>query len=106
MISEEATQFYLTLAQRDIGMMAEALQKLVTPEMIQARDNDDSGYAADLISTAAVIYAKIAWHHGYEARVDSPYIPAVAADRAAGAVRRPLWFLEVVTVAQGASALR
>jgi hypothetical protein len=33
------------------------------------------GYAADLISTAAVIYAKIAWHHGYEVRVDSPYIP-------------------------------
>jgi hypothetical protein len=69
-------QFYLALAERDIGMMAQALQKLVTPKMIQARDNDDSGYAADLISTAAVIYAKIAWFHGYEVRVDSPYIPA------------------------------
>lgn len=42
---------------------------------MRSRINDDSGYAADLISTEAVIYAKIAWFHGYEVRVDSPYIP-------------------------------
>ena len=33
-------------------------------------------FTADLISTAAVIYAKIAGLHGHELRVDSPYVPA------------------------------
>jgi len=61
---------------RDIGGMTDALHKLVTPKMVKARNNDDSGDAADLISTAAVIYTRIAWFHGYELRVDSPYIPS------------------------------
>jgi len=69
-------EFYLALARRDVGGMTEALQKLVTPKMVHARSNDDSGYAADLISTAAVIYSKVAWYHGIEVCVDSPYIPA------------------------------
>jgi len=69
-------EFYLALARRDVGTMTEALHKLVTPKMVKARNNDDIGYARDLISTAAVIYAKIAWFHGYEVRVDSPYIPS------------------------------
>jgi hypothetical protein len=69
-------EFYLALARRDVGTMTEALYKLVTPKLVKARNNDDSGYAADLISTAAVIYSKIAWFHGFEVRVDSPYIPS------------------------------
>jgi hypothetical protein len=40
--------------------MNEVLGQLVTPNAIRARINDDSGYTAHLISTAAVIYAKIA----------------------------------------------
>jgi ABC-type uncharacterized transport system permease subunit len=31
------------------------------------RQDDDSGFAEDLISTAGVIYAKIAWLHGFMA---------------------------------------
>jgi hypothetical protein len=69
-------EFYQALARRDMGAMTEVLKSLVTPKMIRARANDDSGYAEGLISTAAVIYAKIAWYHGYEVRVDSPYIPS------------------------------
>jgi len=69
-------EFYLALGRRDVGTMTEALHKLVTPKMVKARNNEDSGYATDLISTAAVIYTKIAWFHGYEVRVDSPYIPS------------------------------
>ena len=42
---------------------------------LYARKDDDSGYMADLVSSAAVIYAKIAWLHGHEVRVNSPYIP-------------------------------
>ena len=68
--------FYLALARSDIGTMQDVLKQLVTPKAVHARSNDDSGYTADLISTAAVIYAKIAWRHGYQIKVDSPYIPA------------------------------
>ena len=35
----------------------------------------EGGYTADLICTPAVIYSKLAWRHGYEIVVDSPYIP-------------------------------
>jgi hypothetical protein len=68
--------FYLALAHRDIKKMTAVLEDMVTAKAMRSRSNDDSGYAADLISTAAVIYAKIAWHHSCEVRVDSPYIPS------------------------------
>jgi hypothetical protein len=55
--------------------MTEVCQTLVTPKMLKSRINDDSGYMADLICTAAVIYAKIAWYHGFEVHPASPYIP-------------------------------
>jgi len=65
--------FYLALARRDTGKMQEALAQLVTP---YPRVGEGSGFTEDLISTAAVVYAKIAWRHGYHVQVDSPYIPA------------------------------
>nr|WP_301540015.1 Imm49 family immunity protein [Ralstonia pickettii] len=67
--------FYLALARGDIDKMQEILGQLVTSKAVRARSDDDGGYAADLISSAAVIYAKIAWRHGYQVKVDSPYIP-------------------------------
>ena len=68
--------FYLALAHRDLGRMQEVLQELATPQALRARAKDESGFTEDLISTPAVIYAKIAWLHGCEIRVDTPYIPA------------------------------
>jgi hypothetical protein len=68
--------FFMALACQDTSAMEDALHALVSPRAVKGRADDDSGYAADLISTAAVIYAKIAWLHGHEVHVDSPYIPA------------------------------
>lgn len=68
-------RFLLALARQQKAAMEEALHSLVSPKAVRARSNDDSGYTADLISTTAVIYAKIAWLHGYEVRVESPYVP-------------------------------
>ncbi|MDB5802957.1 MAG: hypothetical protein JWN73_279 [Betaproteobacteria bacterium] len=68
--------FYLALAQGNIEKMQEVLEQLVTPKAVHGRSDDDSGFTEGLISTAAVIYAKIAWRHGYQVMVDSPYIPA------------------------------
>ncbi len=67
--------FYLALARADIDGMNSTLQQLVMPKAVQGRSNDESGFTDDLISTAAVIYAKIAWRNGFEVAVDSPYVP-------------------------------
>jgi hypothetical protein len=67
--------FYLALAQGDIEKMQYVLQEIISPKAINARLDYESGFTADLISTPAVIYAKIAWRHGYKVKVDSPYIP-------------------------------
>jgi hypothetical protein len=69
-------KFFLALARQDKPAMEDALRDLVTPTAVGTRVNDDSGYVADLISTAAVIYAKIAWLHGHKVQVDSPYVPS------------------------------
>lgn len=67
--------FYLALAQGDIEKMQNVLQEIVSPKAINTRLDYETGYTADLISTPAVIYAKIAWRHGYKVKVASPYVP-------------------------------
>ncbi len=67
--------FFLALAHGDIEKMQDVLQEILTPKAVRVRRNDESGYTEDLISTYAVIYSKIAWRHGYQVKVDSPYIP-------------------------------
>ena len=69
-------QFYFALANGDVEGMEVALRQIVQAKALAARHNDESGFTADLISTPAFIYAKIAWRHGYEVRVDSTYIPS------------------------------
>jgi hypothetical protein len=68
--------FYKALAQGDMGKMQSVLQELLSSKVLKARGDDENGFTEDLIFTPAVIYAKIAWRHGYEVKVDSPYVPA------------------------------
>lgn len=68
-------RFWAALGQRDAGAMQRALEELVEPRLLLGRENDESGYTAFLISTPAVVYAKIAWLHGYEVSVASPFVP-------------------------------
>lgn len=67
--------FYLALADGDMTGMEAALSEIVSPKGIRGRYNVESGFTQDLISTDAVVYAKIAWRHGYEVKVDPPYVP-------------------------------
>jgi Immunity protein 49 len=69
-------EFYRTLAKGDIAGMEAALREIASPKIVRQRSNDGSGFTQDLISSYAVIYAKIAWRHGYKVKVDSPYVPA------------------------------
>jgi len=67
--------FYLALANGDIAGMEEALAQITSPKGLRGRNNNESGYSESLICTHAVIYAKMAWRHGYQVSVDTPFIP-------------------------------
>ncbi|WP_175948506.1 Imm49 family immunity protein [Burkholderia pyrrocinia] len=68
--------FYLALARHDVPGMEAVLQKLVSPKTAKARNVEpEFGFTEKLIGTHAVIYAKIAWRHGFEVKVDTPWIP-------------------------------
>lgn len=69
-------QFYLALAQGDMARMETILQQLVSRNMLARRGKDESGFTSDLIFTPAIIYAKIAWRHGFQVKLDSAHVPA------------------------------
>jgi hypothetical protein len=68
-------RFCLALAKGHVGAMESALAEIVTPKELKWR-NEDQGYTGWFIVCEAVIYAKIAWRHGYEVAVDTPWIPS------------------------------
>jgi hypothetical protein len=68
--------FFVALANGDVSGMEAVLIELTSPASIKKRLSMESGYSENLISTFGVIYAKIAWRHGYEVRIETPYIPA------------------------------
>jgi len=70
-------RFYLALARQDVEGMEAVLQDLTSPKIAKVRNVEQAfGFTEKLISTHAVIYAKIAWRHGLPVKVDTPWIPA------------------------------
>lgn len=67
--------FFLALAKGDLSGMEAALAEIVTPRQRRWRENWQGGYTGRLMSEEAVVYAKLAWRHGYQVDVDTPYIP-------------------------------
>ena len=69
-------RFYLALAQGDKSKMEAVLNELTSPKVARIRNFEPAfGLTENLIATHATIYAKIAWRHGYEVEVDSPWVP-------------------------------
>ncbi|GEM_PF-1102897 len=68
-------EYYLGLAMGDVARMEKALAEFVKPRFLRSRADVESGYTADIISSEAVIFAKLAWRNGYEVKIDSPYVP-------------------------------
>lgn len=68
--------FFMALSNGDVSRMEATLIELTSLASIKKRLGIENGFSEGLISTFGVIYAKIAWRHGYEVRVDTPYIPA------------------------------
>ena len=69
-------EFFLALANQDVSGMEAALERLTQPKLVRSRSSDESGYTDDLIFRPAVVYAKIAWHHGHKVKVNSLLVPA------------------------------
>jgi len=69
-------KFFLALANHDLPGMEAALERLTQPKLVRSRINGESGFTEDLIFRPAVIYAKIAWHHGHKVKVNSALVPA------------------------------
>lgn len=67
--------FYAALAEGNSEKMQTALYQLLDTKKFNARRNWENGYTQDLIYTCVIIYAKLAWYHGYQIEVDSPYVP-------------------------------
>ena len=67
--------FHLALANGDVDGMQSALAQLVEPKLMKRRRQEESGYSQDLICTFAIVYAKIAWRHGFQVNIDSPFVP-------------------------------
>ncbi len=69
-------RFYLALAEGDKVGMENALDHLTSPEVANIRNFGVAfGLTENLIATHATLYAKIAWRHGYEVQVKSPWVP-------------------------------
>ncbi len=70
-------RFYLALARGDRSGMESVLNELTSPKVAARRNVEQAfGLTERLIATHATIYAKIAWRHGYEVEVDSPWVPS------------------------------
>jgi hypothetical protein len=53
------------------------LTELTSPKVAKVRNSEPAlGFTERLIATHAVIYAKIAWRHGFRVKIDTPWIPA------------------------------
>ena len=68
-------RFHLALANGDAEDMARALDQIVDPKVMKRRQEEEGGTTEPFICTVAVVYAKIAWIHGHELRVSSPFVP-------------------------------
>ncbi|MHB9841676.1 Imm49 family immunity protein [Paraburkholderia terrae] len=69
--------FYLALSQHDVSAMKIVLDELTSPRIAKVRNVEPAfGFTEKLIATHAVIYAKIAWRHGFCIDIETPWIPA------------------------------
>lgn len=69
-------RFYIALAKGDVPTMESLLAELTSPKVARTRNHEfEFGLTEHFISTYGVIFAKLAWRHGYRVQVDTPYIP-------------------------------
>lgn len=68
-------RFYLALAKGQVSEMEAVLLEKCNRRNRALRFYQESGYTAHFIVSYATLFAKLAWRHGYEVDVDTPWIP-------------------------------
>lgn len=69
-------QFYLALAKGDVQGMESAVKELMTLRRMNYRKEwESTPFSQSLVASSALIYSKLALHHGYELDVESPNLP-------------------------------
>jgi|GEM_PF-591440 len=69
-------KFYLALAKGNLTDMEQILSEFVSPKIARVRNFEQAFVLTEnLLSTFAFIYAKIAWLHGYQVQIESPWLP-------------------------------
>lgn len=72
---QEYHHFYLALAEQDLVKMESVLREMVEPKKVRSRLSEETVITENLIFSRIIIAIKIAWLHGFEVKVDSPYVP-------------------------------
>jgi hypothetical protein len=67
--------FLQALSARDRDRMEQALRSMVEPGELRKNAKFESGFTEDLISSKALIYAKVAWLHGINVDIESKFVP-------------------------------
>lgn len=68
-------RFYLALARGDQAAMEAVLLEKCEPKNRKLRYDQESGLTNNFIVSYATLFAKLAWRHGYELDLDTPWIP-------------------------------
>ncbi|SHH63130.1 Imm49 family immunity protein [Massilia sp. CF038] len=69
-------RFYLALAKGDQAEMESVLRTLTSPTIARVRNFEHAfAFTENLIATHATVFAKIAWRHGFEVELDTPWVP-------------------------------
>lgn len=67
--------FYRELAQGNVDGMREILLDMCSPNLRSRSYQYESGLTNNFIVMLATLFAKLAWRHGYELDIDTPWIP-------------------------------
>ncbi|RMX07837.1 hypothetical protein D8I35_01540 [Corticibacter populi] len=68
-------RFYLALARGEQAAMEAVLLEKCAPKNRRVRFYQESGVTCQFIVSYATLFAKLAWCHGYELDLDTPWIP-------------------------------
>lgn len=66
---------YYALAKHDKAEMERLLHEMLTPPKLRRRLTEEPPYTEHFFASRIIIFMKIAWLHGFEVKVDSPYVP-------------------------------
>lgn len=97
--------FFIALAQGEMTWMESILEELTNPAVIQRKREYGTGFTQDLLWASSLLYAQLAWRHGYFVNIDSPYVPQEWLPRQSlSEYQDPYEFMKKFDITRGAAA--